>query len=248
MPLILGGDFETSGLDPKKNAITEVGMVLWDTDLHMPVKVMGYLVNPRVGAEWDPMTAVINGITPELCAKHGYEDERALKQFIFWYQLADYACFHNGKRFDKPFFEFWCNLYGYEPPEKTWIDTNTDIEYGPLEHKMSRKLVYMAADHRFLNPFPHRAVFDVMTMLKVLDNYDINRVIELAKMPDVMVEALVSYDDRELAKARGYRWVENPANPSGKKIWMQTIKECYLENESNEAGFPIRVVKASSNR
>lgn len=242
--LILGGDFETSGLSPEKNAVTEVGMVLWETDLRAPVKVMGYLVDPWAGAEWDPVTQAINGITPELCSKFGYPDERALKQFILWYQMADYACFHNGTRFDRLFFNAWCARYGYDPDlDKVWIDTNTDIELGELEHKMSRKLTYMAADHQFLNPFPHRAVFDVMTMFKVLGDYDLDRVIFLAKQPNVTIQALVSYDDRELAKARGYRWNEDPRNPSGKKIWVQTIKECFLEKETAEAGFPIAIVK-----
>jgi DNA polymerase-3 subunit epsilon len=242
--LILGGDFETSGLSPEKNAITEVGMVLWDTDLRSPIRVIGYLVDPWAGCEWDPITVAINGITPELCSKFGYPDERALKQFLLWYQMSDYACFHNGTRFDRPFFNAWCARYGYDPDlKKVWIDTNTDIELGELEHKMSRKLTYMAADHQFLNPFPHRAVFDVMTMLKVLEDYDLDRVIYLAKQPSIAIQAMVSYDDRELAKARGYRWCEDPRNPNGKKIWMQTIKECFLEKEIAEAGFPVTLVK-----
>lgn len=242
--LILGMDFETNGLSPEKNAVTEVGMVLWETELRAPVKIMGYLVDPWIGSEWDPVTVQINGITPELCAKYGYPDERALKQLLLWYQLADMACAHNGSRFDRPFFETWCVRYGYESqPTKLWIDTNTDIELGELEYRKSRKLTYMAADHQFLNPFPHRAVFDVMTMFKVLAEYDLERVIFLAKQPNILIEALVSYDDRELAKARGYRWSEDPRKPGGKKIWAQTIKECFLEKESTEAGFPVVIVK-----
>ena len=242
--LILGIDFETTGLDPNTHSITEVGQVLWDSDLHAPVKVVGHLVNPGEQAIWDPITTAINGITKEHCEKYGQPDERALKQLLLWYQQADMACAHNGTRFDRLFFNTWCARYGYDPGlDKIWIDTNTDIELGELEHKMSRKLVYMAADHQFLNPFPHRAVFDVMTMFKVLDDYDLDRVIFLAKQPNVNLQALVSYDDRELAKARGYRWVEDPRNPGGKKIWMQTLKECFLEKEQAEAGFPTSIVK-----
>ncbi len=241
--LILGTDFETSGLDEKKSAITEVGMVLWDSELRAPVKVMGYLVNPWSNCFWDPVTLLINGITPELCEKYGYEDERALKQYLLWYQLADVACAHNGNRFDRPFFNTWCARYGYDSnPDKTWIDTNTDIELGALEHKMSRKLTYMAADCQFLNPFPHRAVFDVMTMLKILDGHNLERVLYLAKQPTIFIQALVSYDNRELAKARGYRWVEDPRSSSN-KIWAQSIKECFLEKEKTEAGFPVEVIQ-----
>jgi len=240
--LILGLDFETSGLDPEIHSVTETGLVLWDTDLHAPVKLLSYLVNPGEQAIWDPAVLGITGITPELCTKYGYSSERALKQILSWYQSADVACAHNGARFDRLFFNSWCKRHGYDPePNKLWIDTNTDIEL-PFPEKMSRKLSYMAADHSFLNPFPHRAVFDVMTMFRILDQYDLDRVIYLAKQPNVSIEALVSYDDRDLAKARGYRWQENPVNPGGKKIWMQTIKECFLEKEKADAGFPIRIL------
>lgn len=234
--LILGKDYETTGLDPQVHSVNEAGMVLWDTDLHAPIKVMGFLVDPGPNAVWDPITTKITGITPELCAKYGYQDERALRQIIAWYEQADMICAHNGTRFDHPFFDAWCARYGYTVQPKLWLDTNTDIELGELDFKKSRKLTYMAADHQFLNPFPHRAVFDVMTMLKVLDQHDLERVIYLAKQPVVDVQALVSYDDRELAKARGYRWYPE------QKLWVMTMKECFVEKEREEAGFPIKVL------
>jgi DNA polymerase-3 subunit epsilon len=234
--LILGKDYETTGLDPEVHSVTEAGLVVWDTDLRAPIKVMGFLVDPGPNAVWDPVTTKITGITPELCSKYGYPDERALKQIIAWYSGVDVICAHNGTRFDHLFFDAWCKRYGFAPEPKLWIDTNTDIELGELDFKKSRKLTYMAADHQFLNPFPHRAVFDVMTMLKVLDNYDLDRVLFLAKQPVVDVQALVSYDDRELAKARGYRWYPE------QKLWVMTMKECFVEKEKESAGFPIKVL------
>jgi len=215
--LILGLDFETTGLDPVVNSITEVGMVLWETSLRAPVKVMGFLVDPGPNAVWDSVVSGVTGITPELWGKYGYQSERAFKQVLSWYQTADVACAHNGTRFDRPFFNAWCKCPGYDAdPNKLWIDTNTDIEL-PFPEKMSRKLSYMAADHSFLNPFPHRAIFDVMTMLRILDQYDLERVLFLARQPNIDIQALVSYDDRDLAKARGYRWQDDPLNEVTKR-------------------------------
>jgi len=174
MAIICGVDFETSGLDSKVHSITEVGLVQWSTQLHAPVKVMGFLVNPGLDAVWDGETEAINGITPDLCTKYGYEPQRACKQVLLWYQEADFACAHN-KDFDRGFLRVWAEKYGFDwQPDKLWIDTKADLE---IPERDSTRLTYMAADHRFLNPFPHRAVFDVMTALKVLDCYDFNTVV-----------------------------------------------------------------------
>jgi len=240
--IILGKDYETTGLDPKVSSVTEVGMILWDTDTSSPIKVLGFLVDPGPEAVWDPLAIKKTLITPQLCSKYGYQNERALKQVLSWYQDADVICAHNGNRFDKPLFLAWCSKFGFTPPDKSWIDTNTDIELDELEHSKSRKLPYMAADHGFLNPFPHRAVFDVMTMLRILSGYDLERVLFLARQPNIQIQAIVSYEDKDLAKARGYRWEPDPRNPNGKNIWTQSIKECFLEKERKEAGFPIGVV------
>ena len=89
----------------------------------------------------------------------------------------------------------------------------------------TRKLTHLAAEHGFLNPFPHRAVSDVLTMLKVLSHYDIAPVLESARQPSFTVKACVSYDDREKAKARGYRW------DAARKIWTKIVKGHRLNDE-----------------
>ncbi len=236
---ILGCDFETTGLVPETHSITEVGMVMWDTDLRMPVKEMGYIVNPGPDAVWEPEVFNVNKLTPEICAQSGYEYGRAAKQFFLWYQDADAAVAHNGTQMEKPFVKVWGDKFSYDfQPDKLWIDTSTDIEF---PSKMSRRLTYLAADHRFLNPFPHSALADVLTMLVILDQYPLDGVIRLAKSPSVSVKAVVSYDDRELAKARGYRAEYSAQNKF--MYWKLTIKECFLERERAEAGFPIEVIE-----
>ena len=88
--------------------------------------------------------------------------------------------------------------------KRPWIDTCTDVPYPPSVG--SRTLRYLAADHLFINPFPHRAIFDVMTMLTVLSHYNVEEIAVLAKSPVIHVQAKVGYDEREKAKARGYMW------------------------------------------
>jgi DNA polymerase-3 subunit epsilon len=236
---ILGLDFECSGMDPENCAVTEVGAVLWDTTLHAPTRAIGYLVNPGTTV-WDSVCEQITGITPQLCEEEGYSSENGLKQLLRWYNLAEAICAHNGNRFDKFFFKKWCQRHDLEVEDKLWIDTMTDL---PLPPKNSRKLTYMAAEHGFLNPFPHRAMFDVMTMLKIMDCYPLEEVLKLANSPMILLEALVSYENRGLAKTGGYYW------KGERKQWLKDIKECALDEERDKAaelGFKTRVIPAEA--
>lgn len=224
---LLGLDFETTGKDTEKSRVIEVGLVLWDTDLHTPTKVAGYLVDPGPGVVYEPEAMQKNGLSAELCAMYGMEDGAAIRQLLGWMRFCDAVVAHNGHEFDYLLLEAWAKRYGLEVPDRLRIDTMHDIELGP---KMSSRLVYMAADRGFLNPFPHRAMFDVMTMMKLLDFYNFDRVVELAKSPRITVRALVSYDNRDRAKSRGYHW--KPED----KLWTKIIKEINLEKEREACG------------
>jgi DNA polymerase-3 subunit epsilon len=231
--IVLGLDFETTGVNVEKDTVTEVGMVLWDSDLRIPTKMLGFLVhNPS--AVWDPTAKLISGLSPELCEKYGFTYEKALKHVISWYNECDIVLAHNGNNFDKPVFYRWAKSLGYELEDKPWIDTSEDIEYRMKTKSM--KLGHLASDHGFLNPFPHRALFDVMTMLKIFDSYDFESVILRFNSPKIIVRAEVSYEDRNLAKERGYSW------EAGNKTWKKSIIASELEKEKKEAGFRVTVL------
>lgn len=245
--LILGIDFETTGLNIPTIGVTEIGMVLWDTELRAPVKLFGTLVDPGSYAVWEGATELtmaavdVNGITPEICDKFGMEDEKALKYVLSWYSSADVACAHNGNNFDRPLLDKWAERYGLDSQKtKLWIDTRADIER-PV--KMSGRLTYMAADHGFLNPFPHRAMFDVMTMLTILNKYELDPILELAKSPTRVIKALVPYEHKDLAKSRGYF----PVYENGKfNRWELPVKEINIERERQyfrSKGFDIEVIR-----
>jgi DNA polymerase-3 subunit epsilon len=218
--LLLGYDLETTGLDPAVDVITEVGMALWDTEAKTIVRMMNFLVQTPDNPTWNEQVLALSDITPEVCATHGYDSERGLKQFLLWYQSADITVAHNGRSFDIKFIASWAEKHGYALPEKPMIDTLVDLE-SQLNPRFSKKLPYLAADHGFLNPFPHRALFDVVTMLKILSQYDLDEAILMANTPSVQLIAEVSFDQKDLAKARGFYW-----------------KEASL---AKEAGFTVRV-------
>jgi DNA polymerase III subunit epsilon len=228
---ILGIDFETTGLDLVEDRVTEVGMVLWDIPSKTPVQISGFLVKtPK------PITEEITkltGITREMLDAFGVEEPKALKAVEQFVRKTDYVMAHNGADFDKPLLENWLAREKVELPAKTWIDSKTDLP--AAAYQKSAGLKYMAADHGFLYD-GHRAVNDVLAMLKILSFYDVETVIERAKQPTIHVQAMVTFDTNKLAKERGYHW-----KPETKQ-WVKPIKANELEQEEKEAKFRIRVL------
>lgn len=223
---ILGLDFETTGLDPNADVITEVGAVIWDTERRCPILIDNYFV-------WDGQTILsdliirITGIQQRDLEEFGLPEREGFARLFELMDKVEVVVAHNGNIFDKRFYKSWCDKWlsdAVELKELPWIDTLHDIDYP--EHCASRKLGYLGADHGFLNPFSHRAVFDVLTMMKVLDNYNIEEVVASSKEPKVLVEAIVSFQDKDLAKAKGFKWE--------KQRWVKTMKVSQTEQ------FPFR--------
>ena len=234
--LIFGFDVETTGLNPNLDVITEVAAVWWDTDRHRAVLTEGLLVQTP-GLITTPQTEEITGVTADLCSQWGVNEASAIRRVHALYTQADYACAHNVP-FDRKFFIKWCEKFGLDPQlDKVWIDTERDIPYP--ERYRCHKLGHLAVEHGIFNPFAHQAVGDVYTMFAVLDKYDINEVIGIAKSPTIKLKAHITYQDvayREEAKSKGFF-----ACYYGNKFrfWWKAVKECHLENLLNTISFGV---------
>ncbi len=208
--IICGIDFETTGLDPAKDEAVEVGLVLYDWKSKKPLKLASYLVVPSI-----PMGDEAKKITglKESDFKFAVSKEKLTTKLNWFLENCDFVMAHNAK-FDKPFAE---KIVGLQM--STWLCTRVDIEYDEVMHK-AKNLVTLAATHGFLNPFPHRALFDVLTMLKIASNYDIGAIIERSKVPVVKVISRAPYDRKDEVKNAGFHW------DAQKKIWFTEVKEC----------------------
>lgn len=229
-------DFETTGLDTNTAEITEVGHLLFCMRTFDPIDMGSFLVIPQSKESLEE-TIDIHGISWDWVSKYGVSDLGVILRLKDYFKESDYIVAHNGIAYDKPvlfnhinrvnkkynaFVESCDEIIG-----KWWLDTMIDIDYP--SHMKSKKLTYLAAEHGFINPFPHRALSDCLTTLNVLKNYDIEEVIANSKIPLLKVRALVEYQDRELAKAEGFHW------DSENKIWHKTMRE----NEIKNYTFPI---------
>jgi DNA polymerase III subunit epsilon len=232
---ILGLDFETTGLLPSEDRIIEVGAVLWDWERGLPVTMLSNLVS--ADAPLPQEITQLTGITDELLSEFGLPEQSVMRDLESLIARADFIMAHNGNGFDKPFYEATCKRLGYQPADALWLDTRVDIRYP--ESISVRNLTHLAAEHGFLNPFAHRAVFDVLTMLRLASNYKIEDIVARARENTVFVRALVSFDDKEKAKARGYYWC------GPQRIWWRPFKESDYTEEKETCGFPTALLQKS---
>lgn len=232
--LVLGLDFETTGLNPELDRVTEIGAVLWCTERRCPVEMYSQLIFEDNYPEITKEITEITGIDKKMLDMHAVGINEGLAKLVGLMSKADAYMAHNAE-FDKNFFiaEMQRNtelkVIDFEKP---WIDSQCDLPY-PNKIK-TRKLEHLAAEHKFLNPFSHRALFDVLTMFQVFNQYSLEEVLRYATTPNITVKANVKYDTRHLAKEQGFRW-----NGEDKQ-WEKVIKEFQLDELIHKCSFGVK--------
>ncbi len=230
--LLLSLDFESSGLDRQKDRITEVGAVLWSTTFNRAMETASYFVECEVPIPKE--VSDITGITAPMLKKFGRPEVDAIEDVVYLMGLADAVIGQNVIQFDKHFLDNAGARLKIDIPKKLWIDTRTDL---PPQVE-TKTLSYMAADHGFLNPFPHNAVADALTVLKIVALYDINEIVKRAQEPVLVVQAHQKFEDNAAAKKLKFGFKAS----LGKK-WLKVIKESDLDGLVKSAPFNISIEK-----
>jgi len=231
MALLCGIDFETTGLCPKTDKVIEVGMALWDTRDGL-IECESFLLNwEDLAVPITPEITALTGLRPEVVKEWGKTHSFEGRKIAEYFRLADYTVAHNAP-FEEGFLRAWPGLDGLADMNP-WIDTKEHIP----GHE-GKRLTYLAADHGILNPFPHRALPDVLTMLTVLAKYDFREVERRALAPKQVIRIGFPYDPtgekNKAVKALGFGW-----NPD-LKVWTRTAPDFEAQNviqKAVEAGF-----------
>jgi DNA polymerase III epsilon subunit-like protein len=235
--IVLGFDTETTGLNVKEDRIIEVGAMLYDTETRSPLRIFNTFVRPEPPLPEGYISPT--GILGEDLTRHGVSLPDAFGEIQRMTVSMEPAIViaHNGTNFDKPITLSELErhkIVGHGLMDAHWIDSRLDLPF--KKEPKSRSLTHLAADHGFLNPFEHRALFDVCTMMKLLDHYDFNEVYALSKIPLITIRACTDYAQRQLAKDARFNW------DGEKKIWAKNIRENAFEREEAQAaekGFKI---------
>lgn len=240
---ILGIDFETTGLDINNDRIIEAGLALYDTDTGLILDLQSLVFWDDSYPEITPFIEELTGTKSEYVKEFGnpiHMFPSYLEHYLSTHRV-DYFCAHNARNFDLPM--LLAEILRSTEIETTtkikdipWIDTKEDLPWD--KEPESNKLKHLALDLEFINPLPHRALTDTLTMIKVLMKFDIQRVVENSKVPSIVVRADVSFNDRDKAKQRKYSW-ERVGDLTYPKCWVKRIKLNKLEQERKEAPFNV---------
>lgn len=223
---LLGLDLETTGLETDSSYITEIGWVLIDTKIDKPLMTEGHLMKLPDGVEVPELITEITGITKEMLDEFGTNPVATLQRLCMVIEnyAVDYIVAHNGNAFDKPM--LMANMeregLGSHFPDVKWIDTYEDVPFP--KHFKYRNLTYLCGEHGFVNPFPHAALFDTMAMMRILKSYDMDEVVDRMNTPWVVVRAMVSFEDKDKAKEKGFRW-QQIGDKTYPKCWVMKVKE-----------------------
>jgi len=228
--LIASFDFETTGLDVNQDRVIEVGAILYTTTFKRVVMAESFLVDNE-----QPIPKIITDITKvnkPMIDKFGLTSADGLARLQNYFDMSEAVLGKNITDFDLPLYRNWCLREKEEPIEKIIVDLETDLIDVEPKH-----LGYMAADDGFLNPFPHAALPDAWTALRLFERnaekYGLEKVIEHAKSPRVYLRAHVTFETNYLARERKFRWNND------RKIWWKVCKEQDLEAETKAAQFDV---------
>ena len=232
-------DLVYSGVNLKLDRVTEIGAVLWDFKHQKPLQILSELIDEPDCLPISEEVEELTGINNQMLKDWGLKEDHTrifLRNLSGLMKRADYLMAHNGKNYDIPMLKEMFKRYNVPWQEKIWIDTQTDIEY-PSTVKM-RSMWALEHAHGFVNPFPHRAVTDVLSMLKIASHYDLDRMVTLAKSPVVTLVAKLKAPNwknemdvqifnkikNKVAKAK-FKW--NPKD----KLWTKEVQKVLLDEE-----------------
>lgn len=196
-------DCETTDLDPKTDAAIEVGCILYDVVNQSPLIHFATLVD----APQQNKAERINRIAS--ATRKDFYDSSPLKHRIIFGSLiadADVIVAHNAE-FDRSFL-------GGDWDSKPWVCTRNDFQW-PRQTREGESLVSQALNHGIGVSSAHRAMTDCLLIAALFDRmpsteggYELSlqQMFDRAMRPKANFRALVSYEDREKAKAAGFQW------------------------------------------
>ena len=202
-------DTETTDLDVKTGQVIELGAILYSVKHQTTIKQYSTLLP----AENNPAEH-INRIKPaplmEITEEQVAESVWMITEMA---KKAQVIVAHNAE-FDQKWFGSSNNgksllpvLLNSKNEPLRWVCTCTEFEW-PRQIRFGQSLIELAAAHDVGIFGNHRALTDCQLIAYLFDRMEnLTAMFQMALRPKAWFKALVSYDNRELAKKAGFKWI-----------------------------------------
>jgi DNA polymerase III epsilon subunit-like protein len=242
--LVCGVDFETTGLEPGKDFITEIGAVLFhDSTWEVRGRFSRFVYEPKALPLSEDIVR-LTGITDKMLTEQGVPTREALLSFADFSSEAVAFVAHN-KDFDQGMFKAEVERSKVELSlatlNKSWYCSKGDIK--AHEGKRCTKLSHLAVDYGLVvdGGKLHRALDDVLLMGQMIAATKTS-FIEMktyAEEPWVYIQAITKGPwvdggkSTNEAKKLGFAWEKcnGTYSPIFSKKWVKRVKKSALEEE-----------------
>lgn len=211
-------DCETTGTDPQKDKLCEIGAILFSVKHKAVIQQLSFLCpvqeNPAFHVNKIPADLLDETMSTFLTGEVCFD---ALEEM---FSAAD-ACVAHNAEFDRQWVPNWML-------RKPWICTCSGISWPDLRPRPS--LRDLALHYGVPVWAAHRALTDCTYMAQVFERDELlEEHLSEGLLPQKLVCALVGFEGKELAKAAGFYWAAET------KKWM---RKC---NEKQIAALPFHV-------
>ena len=217
-------DTETTGLDENKDEVIEIGCILFHVSSRSVLSQVSFLF-PVIKNEAE----YVNGISAEVTnIDQPWQD--GLNFFLKLVDYSDLIVAHNVE-FDRK----WFGKGRLPKLEKNWICSLEDINWSFQKSLKSRPSV---TDLALSFSIPvwnlHRALSDCFYISEVFKKCDnLEELLLKATEPRFLYKALVSYEERNLAKNAGFRW-----NTPVEGAWSKKL----TAEEADKLEFKVKIL------
>lgn len=224
MKLVAILDTETGGIDPKIHGCIEVAVVTYSIEHRCAVECYSALIRGEANE-----AEAINHI-PAGALTWGEPAERVWHSVVAMTDSCEAILAHNAD-FDRSF----------TPADALtaipWIDTMT-LDW-PKQSKPGASLISLALDHGLGVVDPHRALSDCLLLARLLtrvaETHNLVELLARGLRPTATFQALVSFDEKDLAKAAGFHW------EAGSKRWLRKMACADVQ----DLGFRVKPVEVT---
>lgn len=217
-------DTETTALKPEDGHCIEVGAVLFSVPLKSTICQLSFVLPCLINPAQD-----VNNIPPAVTTL-GPDPQSGISYFMQLASQANAIVCHNVD-FDRQW--FGTGMLPLLAPDKPWICTMSDVRW-PKELRIKNRpsVTTLALSYGIPVWAAHRALTDCIYIAQIFERCDnLGDMLESALEPKAIYQALVSYEDRHLAKDEGFSW-----NADGQKTWTKKM----TESEAAKLGFATR--------